>query len=141
MWPLHRTRRLRWGDAASSVEQRAASAWFQPGDAFAVAADPPRLYAFPAPPLAWQAGIPWNEERDDERFRRLPKNYDLERIRQTRIAIIGLGHVGGAVLEQLAPLPWAGFLLIDRDAMLPHNFQSHPLAAADPGLAPLQENA
>jgi len=84
-----------------------------------------RAYRFPPTPLPWQPGrAEWNEATDRELFVRLPELYDLERIRRGRLAIIGVGHVGAAVLAQIAPLPLAGLVLVDRDDFAPHNAQS-----------------
>lgn len=123
MAPVRRARRVRWGDAAASMRHASASEWFAPGgDAFAVEGrDGARAYRFPAPRVAWQAGAPWSEEAARRRYERLPSDYDLDAIRRKRIAILGLGHVGAAVLQQLAPLPFAGFLLLDRDSFQERN--------------------
>jgi hypothetical protein len=113
-----------------------ASEWFGAGDHFAVVgARGTRNFAFPARPLAWQAGEPWDERVDPAHFVRLPRCYDLDQIRRTRLAIVGLGHVGSAVLHQIAALPWAGLLLLDRDHFEPHNAPAHafaPPAAGSP---------
>jgi hypothetical protein len=122
---LRRTRRVRWAEAAACVGHASAARWFEPGDAFAVEGrDGARLYRFPAPPLAWEPGEPWREAAARPRFRRLPADYDLDAIRGRRVALVGLGHVGSAVLQQLAPLPFAGFLLVDRDRIEEHNLPS-----------------
>jgi hypothetical protein len=128
MAPLRRSRRLRWGAAAEQVGERPASEWFDPGDRFAVVGKRgTRAFAFPAPPLDWQRGKPWNAEEGALRFERLPGAYHLERIRRTRLAIVGVGHVGAAVLHQIAPLPWAGLLLVDRDRLEARNTPAYPL--------------
>jgi molybdopterin/thiamine biosynthesis adenylyltransferase len=128
MVPVRRTRRLRWGAAAEQVSGLPASEWFDPGDRFAVIAERgTRAFAFAASPLEWQSGKPWNAEQDALRFERLPGAYDLERIRRKRLAILGLGHVGAAVLHQIAPLPWAGLVLVDRDRFESRNAPAYPL--------------
>jgi hypothetical protein len=128
MEPVRRTRRLRWGAAAEQVGALPASEWFDAGDRFAVVGKRgTRAFAFPAPPLEWQSGKPWNAEEGAQRFERLPRVYDLERIRSTRLAIVGVGHVGAAVLQQIAPLPWAGLLLVDRDRFESRNAPAYPL--------------
>jgi len=128
---LRRVRRLRWGEAAPTVARRAASAWFRAGDAFALvpATEPARatLFAFPPPPLQWEPGAPWDGAA--ERFARLPKSFDLRRIRTLRIGVLGAGHLGAALIEQLAPLPWKGMLIVDRDVVEARNVASHSLAA------------
>jgi len=48
------------------------------------------------------------------------------------VAFLGLGHVGSAALQQLAPLPFAGFLLVDRDRIEEHNLPSSSLPVEDP---------
>jgi len=130
---LRRIRRLRWGEAASRVAPLAARAWVRPGDAFALvpATDAARavLFVFPPPPLAWEPGAPWDEAAARERFARLPRSFDLARIRACRIGVLGAGHLGAALIEQVAPLPWKGILIIDRDVVEPCNLVSHPLAA------------
>jgi len=128
MAPLRRTRRLRWGAAAEQVGELLASEWFDPGDRFAVVGKRgTRAFAFPAPHLEWRSGKPWNAEEGARRFERLPGAYQLERIRRTRLAIVGVGHVGAAVLHQIAPLPWAGLLLVDRDKFESKNAPAYPL--------------
>ena len=130
---LRRVRRLRWGEAAPAVARRAASAWLRPGDAFALvpAADAgrPTLFAVPSAPLPWEPGAPWDEAAARERFARLPRSFDLARIRSCRIGVLGAGHLGAALIEQIAPLPWKGILIVDRDVVEPCNIPSHPLAA------------
>jgi ThiF family len=127
-----RTRRVRWGDAATTVGGLSASTWFQPGDVFAVVDDSrPRKFAFAPPlPLAWEAGQSWDAAANAIRFARLPRCYDLERVRAVRLALVGLGHLGAAILQALAPLPWAALLCCDRDFLEPLNAQSYPLPAA-----------
>ena len=128
MAPVRRTRSLRWGAAAEQVGELPASEWFDPGDRFAVVGERgSRAFAFPAPPLEWQSGKPWKAEEGARRFERLPGAYNLERIRRTRLAIVGVGHVGAAVLHQIAPLPWAGLLLVDRDRFESRNAPAYPL--------------
>ncbi len=130
MAPVRRTRRLRWGAAVERVGGALASEWFEPGDHFAVVGSGgTRSFSFPSVPIAWQTGAPWNAREDVKRFQRLPDVYRLEQIRRTRIAIVGVGHVGAAVLQQLAPLPWAGILLLDRDRYEGLNAAAYPLAA------------
>jgi hypothetical protein len=125
---VRRTRRLCWGAAAEHVGGLAASEWFDPGDRFAVVGERrTRAFAFPAPPLDWRSGRPWKAAEDAPRFERLPDVYDLERIRHTRLAFLGVGHVGAAVLHQIAPLPWAGILLVDRDRLEDRNIPAYPL--------------
>ena len=132
---LRRVRRLPWGEAAPVVARRTASAWLRPGDAFALvpAADAGRavLFAFPPPPLAWEPGAPWDEAAARERFARLPRSFDLARIRSCRIGVLGAGHLGAALIEQIAPLPWKGILVVDRDVLEPINAASHALAARE----------
>jgi hypothetical protein len=131
MAPVRRTRRLRWGAAAERVEGALASEWFDTGDRFAVVGDRgTRAFAFPARRLPWQSGEPWCAEEGGKRFQSLPAAYRLERIRRTRLAIVGVGHVGAAVLHQLAPLPWAGLLLLDRDKLERHNSPAYALVTA-----------
>jgi hypothetical protein len=128
---VRRTRRVRWGDVAGEVSGQSADAWFEPGDAFAIdAADPSRsrVVSFPPRPLGWRRGRPWRPA-DLARFERLPAAWDLERVRATRLGLVGLGHVGAAVLHELAPLGWGGLLLVDRDQIEPRNLVSHALAA------------
>jgi hypothetical protein len=128
MVPVSRTRRLRWGAAAEQVGELPASEWFDPGDRFAVVGKTStRVFAFPAPPLDWSSGKPWNAEEGARLFERLPGAYRLERIRRTRLAIVGVGHVGAAVLHQIAPLPWAGLLLVDRDRFESRNAPAYAL--------------
>jgi hypothetical protein len=128
--PLRRTRRLRFGAATGSVSELAADVWFLPGDRFAVrGADGVRVYAFPAAPLAWEPGRSFDPHRDAARFARLPADWDLARLRSARLGFLGVGHVGAAALAQLAPLPWAGLVLVDRDWLAPHNQPSLALAA------------
>ncbi len=129
MAPLRRTRRLRWGAAAEQAGELPASEWFDPGDRFAVVGKRgKRAFAFPTPPLEWRSGKPWNAEEAARRFERLPGTYRLERIRRTRLAIVGAGHVGAAVLHQIAPLPWAGLLIVDRDRFESRNAPAYPLS-------------
>ena len=91
-----------------------------------------RAVRFPPAPLAWQPGsAAWSEARDRALFARLPAHYDLDRIRRGRLAILGVGHAGSAVLAQLAPLPLAGLVLVDRDHFAPHNAQSFALPAQE----------
>jgi hypothetical protein len=129
--PLRRARHVRWGEAATTVATATATTWFRPGDSFAVLdGDGARTFAFPPPALPWEAGRAWEPAVDPARFSRLPTGYDLQRIRATKLAILGLGHLGAAILEALAPLPWAGLLLLDGDHLEPHNVAAHALAAA-----------
>jgi hypothetical protein len=130
--PVRRTRRVRWGDAAATACGLAASAWFRPGEVFALVDDGrTRTFAFaPAAPLAWEAGQNWDAAAGAVRFARLPRCYDLDHIREKRLALVGLGHLGAAILQALAPLPWAGLLLCDRDVFEPLNAQSYPLSGA-----------
>ena len=131
--PVRRARRVRWAEAAASVGHASAADWFEPGDAFAVEGrGGARVYRFPAPPLAWEPGAAWHDETARPRFRRLPSDYDLDAVRRTRVAFLGLGHVGSAALQQLAPLPFAGFLLVDRDRIEEHNLPSSSLPVEDP---------
>ena len=91
-----------------------------------------RAYRFPPAPLAWQPGrSAWVAARDRELFVRLPEVYDLERIRRGRLALIGLGHLGSAALAQLAPLPLAGVILVDRDHFAPHNRQAYGIPVGE----------
>jgi hypothetical protein len=131
MAPVRRTRQLRWGTAAKRMEGALASEWFDRGDCFAaVGRRGTRAFSFPAPPIDWEPGAPWDPEEGAKRFQRLPHAYRIEQIRRTRLAIVGLGHVGAAVLHQIAPLPWAGLLLLDRDRFEGHNAPAYPLATA-----------
>jgi len=133
--PLRRARQVAWGDAATTLDGFPASVWFRPGDAFALR-DPDgtaRVLAFPPTGIAWERGRAYEPARDGERMSRVPATIDLERVRHTRLALFGLGHLGAAMLEALAPLPWAGLLLLDRDHLEAANVQSHALAAAHPG--------
>jgi molybdopterin/thiamine biosynthesis adenylyltransferase len=131
--PARVTRRLRWRDAAVRVGSESAAVLFAEGDAFAVRGrGGARAYRFPPAPLAWQpGGAAWVEARDRALFVRLPAHYDLDRIRRGRLAIVGTGHAGSAVLAQLAPLPLAGLVLVDRDDFAPHNAQSFACAACE----------
>ena len=124
--PARVTRRIRWSDAAPHVGSASAASLFLAGDAFAVRGrGGARAYRFPPTLLPWQSGrAAWNDATDRELFVRLPELYDLERIRRGRLAIVGVGHVGAAVLAQIAPLPLAGLVLVDRDDFAPHNAQS-----------------
>jgi len=135
--PLRRLRRLRWGEAASAVARCTASVWFRPGDAFALVpegdARRATLFAFPPPAVPWQTGAPWDDAAGRERFARLPRTFDLARIRSCRIAVLGAGHVGAALIEQLAPLPWKAMLIVDRDVVEPCNIPSYALAAGAAG--------
>jgi hypothetical protein len=127
---VRRTRRVPWGEAAAAVCGLGASAWFRPGDLFALVDDGgTRTFAFAPPPLAWEAGEPWDAAAGAIRFARLPRSYDLERIREVRLALVGLGHLGAAILQALAPLPWAGLLFLDRDHIEPENVQAYALPA------------
>jgi len=129
---VRRVRRLRWAEAAPAVAPRAATTWLRPGDAFALV--PPAgagratLCAFPTAEPRWQPGAPWDEAAARERFARLPRSFDLARIRACRIGVLGAGHLGAALIEQIAPLPWKGILIVDRDVIEPCNLPSHPLA-------------
>ena len=128
--PLRRSRDVPWGEAAAALDGLPASVWFQPGDAFAVC-DPDgeaRQVAFPPVAIPWERGRPFDVATDAERFVRAPAGLDLERVRRTRLAVLGLGHLGAAVVEALAPLPWAGLLLLDRDRLEIANVQAHALA-------------
>jgi len=126
-----RVRRVRWADAAAA-HRRPASAWFRPGDVFAAeAAGAVRVFGFDPPAIAWEAGMPWDDAAGRTRFSRLPKELDLARIRETRLGLIGLGHLGAALLQQLAPLPWKAILLLDRDTLAEHNRQAYPLAVVE----------
>jgi tRNA A37 threonylcarbamoyladenosine dehydratase len=88
-----------------------------------------RAYRFQPTPLPWEPGpAAWNEDTDRALFVRLPELYDLERIRRGRLAVVAVGHVGAAVLAQLAPLPLAGIVLVDRDEYSARNAQSFALA-------------
>jgi hypothetical protein len=128
--PLRRARRISWAEAAARTPRASAAEWFDRGDAFAVQGRPGvRVYRFPPPPLPWERGGPWRGAEARPRFRRLPADYDLDAIRRTRVALLGLGHVGSAVLQHLAPLPFAGFLLVDRDRIEEHNLPSFSLPA------------
>jgi hypothetical protein len=130
---LRRARRLRWADAGPLAAGLAAGAWFDPGDVLAIEGPRgARSVAFPALGPAWEPAAAWDERSARARYARLPACYDLARIRRARVAVLGLGHVGAAALQQLAPLPWAGLLLVDRDAIALHNLQAHPFAAARP---------
>ncbi len=128
--PARVTRRVRWSDAAPQPGSASAASLFVAGDAFAVRGrGGSRAYRFPPTPLSWEPGrAAWNEDADRALFVRLPELYDLERIRRGRLAVIGVGHVGAAVLAQLAPLPLAGIVLVDRDVYAEHNSQSFALA-------------
>jgi molybdopterin/thiamine biosynthesis adenylyltransferase len=131
--PARAARRLRWRDVASRAGAASAAALFAEGDAFAVRGrGGTRAYRFPPAPLAWQPGRAARvEDRDRALFARLPAHYDLERIRRARLAIVGNGHAGSAVLAQLAPLPLAGLILVDRDDFAPHNAQSFAIATGE----------
>jgi hypothetical protein len=131
--PARVTRRLRWSDVAARVGSESAAALFVDGDVFAVRGRAGvRSFRFPPSPLAWQpGGSTWVEGRDRELFVRLPEAYDLERIRGGRLALIGLGHLGSAVLAQLAPLPLAGVILVDRDHLAPHNRQAFGISVGE----------
>jgi molybdopterin/thiamine biosynthesis adenylyltransferase len=134
--PLRRARRVRWSDARAHATGLWADAWFAPGDVFAV--DGPsgaRAYVFPAAPMSGEPGTRWDEPAARPRFERLPDAFDLARIRCSRLAFLGLGHVGAAALQQLAPLPWAAVLLLDREAIELRNLQAHAFAAGHPDLA------
>lgn len=125
-----RARRVRWGEAAGVAARKPASAWFRSGDVFAVEdGSRVRVYGFGPPALPWEPGSPWTAAESRVRFARLPKQWDLGRVRETRIGIIGLGHLGAAVLQQLAPLPWKGILAADRDVLGEHNLHAYALAA------------
>ena len=130
---LRRVRRLRWADAAPAVARCPASTWLRPGDAFALVPpeDPGRTkhFALPPPPLPWEPGAPWDEAAARSRFARLPRSFDLGRIRACRIGVLGAGHLGAALLQQISPLPWKGILIVDRDVLETHNLPSYPLAA------------
>jgi hypothetical protein len=129
-----RVRRVRWGEVAPRVATAAASLWFRAGDVFAIAdGDVTRRFAFPPPALAWEPGRAWDAEDAAERLAALPRRYDLGRIRATRLGLLGLGHLGAAILEALAPLPWAGLLLCDRDLIQLRNLPAYTLAAGTPG--------
>lgn len=128
--PVRRARRVRWGEVAERMSGAAATEWFASGDCFAVIGKRgTRVFEFPAAAVEWERGREWLPE-DARRFARLPNNYRLDRIRRTRLALIGLGHAGAAVLHQLAPLPWAGILLLDRDRFEPVNSVAHALSSA-----------
>jgi len=88
-----------------------------------------RVYAFPAAPLAWEAGRAFDPARDAVRFERLPADWDLARLRSLRVAFLGVGHVGAAALAQLAPLPWASLVFVDRDRLELHNRPSLAISA------------
>ncbi len=131
--PLRRTTALAWDAVPPALHAEPASRWLKRGDVFAIVdADETRVYALAAPPLPADLGLPWDATAA-ERFVRLPRTLDLERVRSTRLAIIGLGNVGAAALAQLAPLPWKGVVLADRDQLAQHNLQAHALAASAGG--------
>lgn len=135
MVPVRRTRRVRWGEAAASVRHASASEWLSPGDKFAVISrGGVRTYRFPAKPLDWRAGAPWHEATARPRYERLPGAFDLDAIRTKRIALLGAGNLGSAALQQLAPLPFAGFLVVDRDVFEERNRASFalPVEEMDP---------
>jgi len=135
--PLRRSRRVRWGDVAPVVATAAADTWFRAGDRFAILdGATARTFSFAPPAVAWEAGRPLEEAEVAARFTRLPRRYDLTRIRRTRLGLVGLGHLGAAILEGLAPLPWAGLLLADRDQIAVHNLAAYALAASAAGGAP-----
>src|SRR5207245_10440107 len=89
----------------------------------------PTLFAVASAPLHAEPGVQWDEAAARERFARLPRSFDLARIRSCRIGVLGAGHLGAALIEQIAPLPWKGMLIVDRDVVEPGNIPSHPLAA------------
>ncbi len=126
---IRRARRVRWGDAAALAAAEPASAWFRAGEVFAdEAGTRVRVCGFGPPAVPWEPASPWNDSAARVRFARLPTQWDLGRVRETRIGIIGLGHLGAAVLQQLAPLPWKGILAADRDVLTEPNRQAYPLA-------------
>jgi hypothetical protein len=126
---LRRTARVAWDAVPPALADRPAARWLRRGDVFAIVDDETvRVFAIAAPPLPLAPGRAW-VAADGERFVRLPRAFDLARVRSLRLAIVGLGNVGGAALAQLAPLPWAGVVLVDRDRLEPHNLQAHALAA------------
>jgi molybdopterin/thiamine biosynthesis adenylyltransferase len=132
--PLRRARRFRAGDLPAEILAARAANLVRPGDAFAIEpADGGAAHAFVLPGAAapWEPGASLPD--GPARFARLPAELDLARIRRTRIALLGLGHVGAAALAQLAPLPWAGILLVDRDRVKRHNLASHALGARAAG--------
>lgn len=131
--PARVTRRVRWSDAAPQLGSASAASLFVAGDAFAVRGrGGARAYRFPPAPLPWEPGrSAWNEDTDRALFVRLPELYDLERIRRGRLAIIGVGNIGAAVLAQIAPLPLAGVVLVDRDDFAPHNAMSFGIAVEE----------
>jgi len=135
--PLRRVRHVAWRDAAPLLDGFPASIWFRPGDAFALrdADGTARVLSFPSRGVGWERGRAYQPARDAERLRRIPATIDLDRVRRTRLAVLGLGHLGAAMIEALAPLPWAGLLLQDRDRLETANIQSHALAAAHSGRA------
>lgn len=132
--PLRRVRRVGWGEAATAVAPLGADTWFRPGDVFAVVeGGEARTFAFAPPVLAGEIGRDWDEVDDGPRLSRLPRRYDLARIRRTRIGLIGLGHLGAAILQAVAPLPWAELRLCDRDRFEIANAAAYPLVAGAAG--------
>jgi ThiF family protein len=130
--PLRRVRRVRWGEAAPALADASADVWFRPGDIFVLSdGGATRAFAFAPPSLPWEEGRPWSPEEAATRLARLPRRYDLTRIRTARLGLLGLGHLGAAILEAIAPLPWAAVLLLDRDRFETCNIAAHVLAAAE----------
>jgi molybdopterin/thiamine biosynthesis adenylyltransferase len=130
---MHALRQVRRAPASALLAaggDRPSSAWLAPGDVFALERDgAARAFLLPGAGGPWQRGRPLQADEAAVRFRALPECIDLERVRATRLALLGLGHLGAAALSQLAPLPWAGLLLVDRDAVEEPNLAAWALAA------------
>ena len=130
---LRRARRVRLSDVSREVLAMPADRWFEPGDVFAEV-ERPRAWRFRGGRRASEAGRPLSDAEARERFKRLPPDWDLGAMRRTRIAVLGVGHLGAALLQSLAALPWREIVIVDRDPSLElHNLQSHALVHLDPG--------